>query len=33
MKRKPTGNRNFTPTAKRVNPVNRWIPTRGGIRL
>lgn len=33
MKRRPTSNKNFTPTAKRVAPANRWVPQRGGIRL
>lgn len=33
MKRRPVGNGNFRRTARRVSPVNRWVPMRGGIRL
>lgn len=36
MKRRPTGNRNFTRTARKVHPRNRVTPAmqmRGGIRM
>lgn len=33
MKRRPTNNRNFRRTAKRVAKPNHWTPMRGGIRF
>lgn len=33
MKRRPTGNGNFRRTARRSNPMNSYVPMRGGIRL
>lgn len=27
------GNSDFTRTAKRVHPMNHWVPMRGGIRF
>lgn len=33
MKRRPTNNRNFRRSARRVAAPNRWTPMRGGIRF
>lgn len=33
MKRRPTGNRNFRPSARHVAAPNYWVPMRGGIRF
>lgn len=32
-RRRPTGNRNFHRSAKRVNGRNHYTPMRGGIRF
>lgn len=32
-RRRPASNRGFSRSARRVSPVNRFVPVRGGIRL